>query len=934
MFRLKKLLWILIVLWIVFFIICDEKWYKLWFENNHIVLNEPEKKSELVVEEDPFKEVVYKNSDWIHINYEFENPKTLRKADWIDTEYLAKIEEEKRLEQERIEEEKRLEKERLEEEKLREQERAKKLALKDEDTISSVFQWRETQDNTWTTKPEIASKPEVKQNTWTVKPEVKQNTWTAKPEVKQNTWTVKPEEVKTIVYYPVKKYEHNKNILDLSIWAEPKKYKVEKYQRNELALNLCEWKVSEPKILYKNSNRIKLYTWFENPRNMLSSAGIDEESLAKKENKKSTSWDNSDTISSALQNKPNTNENITNTWDSDIEIGVSEIEEDINTWVNDVIESGNIVETWTIILWTDEENWKEPEVVLVKVDKYQHNKHSLDLYEWKIPEVILVKVDKYQHNKHSLDLYEWKIPEPTLLQVDKFEHEDHTLDLNEWKEPEIVLVKVDKYQHNKHNLELYEWKIPEVVLVKVDKYQHTKYNLELYEWKAVEHNFIVDNTTENIEPTENWLSDSLMDSLLEDEEINIDTLESENDEFLQKVFEKTRDRDVMNLIVETYLNEYQFVKAKKFIEELPEMYLEELKPSLHLRVVFNSFPLSSKNINENLNSVLQDYINRGLIMDEDKNRYLWVLALMDRNYDKFFEIAAQFTSEKNKAFASKLQWYKDQISKQMWMPQYYFDTLVSLELFNQWLFQPSKVLALYSLQQNANYILPHQVLAYANFLTNSRDTSVEYFKKLVDLDPNNAEKYRFLMWVASYRDEKYEQSVVMLSMIKDEKLRLDTQRYLINDYLKLDQKNKLISNRNKMLWYENLVASDFYTYFYETFFRPYSQWEDFLLYALDTELANKMLRVCSMTLQDEEKAVCTYGTIGRNIAMWQFDWMEQYLLNLVAEYPQWYLYQALWEYYVKLWELDKAKAYLLKAVSLTQKRTELSQIKKLLQQTI
>jgi hypothetical protein len=39
----------------------------------------------------------------------------------------------------------------------------------------------------------------------------------------------------------------------------------------------------------------------------------------------------------------------------------------------------------------------------------------------------------------------------------------------------------------------------------------------------------------------------------------------------------------------------------------------------------------------------------------------------------------------------------------------------------------------------------------------------------------------------------------MLSMVKDEKLRLDAQRYLINDYLKLDQKNKLISSRNKLL---------------------------------------------------------------------------------------------------------------------------------------
>jgi tetratricopeptide (TPR) repeat protein len=307
---------------------------------------------------------------------------------------------------------------------------------------------------------------------------------------------------------------------------------------------------------------------------------------------------------------------------------------------------------------------------------------------------------------------------------------------------------------------------------------------------------------------------------------------------------------------------------------------------------------------------------------------------MNRNYDKFFEIATWFTSEKYISFTSKLQWYKDQISKQMWMPEYYFDTLASLELFNQWLFQPAKVLALYSLQQNSNYILPYQVLAYANFLTNSRDTSVEYLKKLIDLDPNNAEKYRFLMWVAFYRNEKYEQSVVTLSMIKSDKLRLDAQRYLISNYLLLDQKNKLISSWNKLLWYNNLVASDFYTYFYETFFRPYAEWQEFQIYAFDTELANKMIRVCGITLPKEDRVVCTYWSIGKNIAVWQFDWLEQYLLNLVAEYPQWYLYQALWDYYIQQWDLEKAKIYLLKAISLTREKSERSQIKKLLQDTM
>ena len=114
----------------------------------------------------------------------------------------------------------------------------------------------------------------------------------------------------------------------------------------------------------------------------------------------------------------------------------------------------------------------------------------------------------------------------------------------------------------------------------------------------------------------------MIESLLENEEIDIDVLESENDEFLQKVFDETRDTSVMNLIVENYLNEYQFVKAKRFIENLPEMYRDELKPSLNLRVVFNSFALTSKSIKETLTSLIQNYVSKNEISEEDKNRYL------------------------------------------------------------------------------------------------------------------------------------------------------------------------------------------------------------------------------------------------------------------------------------------------------------------------
>lgn len=688
MHRLWKLLWMIFIFCVVFFIICDEKWYKIEWNDNHIVFSKTEKESDLV-DETPLENAVYKNSDLVHLNYSFKEPKILCKSAGMDPEYLAKLEQER-----------------------------KKL---EEDRRRQVYTW--------------------------------------------------------------------------------------------------------PNIVHVDKN------------NSISN-------FFKPEKSEEVSWGEVEVKMIPIS------------WLADYELK----NHSINLWKLIKIEPEPEIQTWQTII------------------TYKPSKHHISLSKW-IEAVNYVHIDKYSLSNHSVNLKSWA---------------------------ERPKVRIEKYELNNNH----------------------PFNLK--DWVAIEHEFLVDDT----QSTENGISDEMLESLLMNDEIDVNTLESENDEFLQKVFQETKDTDVMNLIVETYLNEYQFVKAKKFIEELPQIYLDSLKPSLNLRIAFNSFSLSSKTTNETLTSLIQNYKSKIQISDEDSNWYLWVLALMQRDYDRFFAIAANFTSDTHKAFTSKIQWYKDQISKQMWMPEYYFDTLVALELFNQWFFQPAKVLALYSLQQNSNYILPYQILAYANFLTNSRDTSIEYLKKLVDLDPNNAEKYQFLMWVAYYWNEKYEQSVIMLSMVKNDKLRLDAERYLIRDYLFLDQRNKLILSRNKMLGYDNLVASDFYTYFYEVFYRPYSEWSQYQLYAIDTDLAEKMIRLCAVRLSREENAVCNYGSIGKNIALWKFEWLEQSLLNLATEYPQWYLYHALGEYYIQQWDLEKAKIYLLKAISLTQKWVERMQIKKLLQDAI
>lgn len=828
--KIKKLLWMIFILWIVFFIICDEKWIKIEFQDWKIIFTEIQK-SELNNQENLNnegviqKKIVYKNSDIIHLYAWFKKPNILRNSAWLDPDFFK-----------------------------------------------------------------------------------------------------------------------------------------------------------EP-IVYKNSNRIKIYSWFEHPLNIRNSAWLDPEFLAKLEqekfelenqrkNQKYTwpniiSLDNDSTISNIFQpdDDSQNSENLVEPYTlskHEVNLNKAQTKEQESstgdlTWEN---KNNNISELWMATWYRNVSIDIDGNIIeqtptkknnTVKVEKYEPNTHSFgwlkgeekeiedsNLVEVEETNASTIKVERYGVHTH---IFSWL---EGIKKEIKEKDNNQNIEINDmeennlWEKENDVDLNVVNYENNvwweKFNNDK-KWVEINKTKLRIKKYQLKRHDTTLRKWIAIVNEFVIDNVN-NWGWNSDWFNEEIYENLITDEEIDINTLESENDEFLKKVFEKTKDVNVMNLIVETYLNEYQFIKAKKFIESLPQADVDQIDPILNLRVAFNSFALTSNTTESTLTFLVEKYQSNNKISEEDVRRYLCIIALMSRNYDRFFEIAWNFTLDKHQAFASKVQWYKDQISKQMWMPEYYFDTLMSLELFNHWFFQPAKVLALYSLQQNPNYILPHQVLAYANFLTNSRDTSIEYLKKLVDLDPNNAEKYRFLMWVAFYRDEKYEQSVVMLSMIKDENLRLDTNRYLINDYIKLNQKNKLISTWNKILWSENLVASDFYTYFYETFFRPYSQWDEFELYAYDTELANKMLRVCSTTLQNEEKAVCTYWTIGRNIALWQFDGLEKYLQNLVSEYPQWYLYQALWDYYIQQWDLDKAKVYLLKAISLTQEKSERSQIKKLLQDTM
>jgi hypothetical protein len=82
---------------------------------------------------------------------------------------------------------------------------------------------------------------------------------------------------------------------------------------------------------------------------------------------------------------------------------------------------------------------------------------------------------------------------------------------------------------------------------------------------------------------------------------------------------------------------------------------------------------------------------------------------------------------------------------------------------------------------------------------------------LEDLDQQNEPLYKFLLGVSYYRMGKYEQSVIHLSQIEKavleeskggfeaKDLLADSYRYLLLDYLLMEDHERMISTRKKLL---------------------------------------------------------------------------------------------------------------------------------------
>lgn len=400
-------------------------------------------------------------------------------------------------------------------------------------------------------------------------------------------------------------------------------------------------------------------------------------------------------------------------------------------------------------------------------------------------------------------------------------------------------------------------------------------------------------------------------------------------ESLQKIYETNPSTDLLNLLISKLIKWYQFDLARNYLSTIDIFEHPDVSIKDYIYVYINTLSVTDSTSIYKFDSFIDEAKQRSFISNDDYIFYKWLVDLWKWQYNQAMTWLSLIADSFYSQFVSQLSGTISNYSIQQWAPSYYEDALIAMVCLKNWYFALANKLAVQALLQNWDYILPYQVLSYSNFLTQNREKAIDYFYKLGSLDTENYEKYNFYIWISYYRYGNYEKSIAALVPLLNTSYKDDAYRYLLLDYEKIWDQNKMIQIWQKQLWTTKLKASDFRYFFDKVFFIPFSNGENFKIYKEYKQMAYDFVTQCYEKLWDQNDT-CIYGNVWLDIANSNRNSAIDNLIYLSKNYPQASIFQALWNYYKIVWDNTKAKNYFLKAVSMSENTVQKNLIENIL----
>ena len=423
-----------------------------------------------------------------------------------------------------------------------------------------------------------------------------------------------------------------------------------------------------------------------------------------------------------------------------------------------------------------------------------------------------------------------------------------------------------------------------------------------------------------------WQLDAMISGIIHQ---NLDTAQNFQDlHLLEYLYTKNKNSELLQPLIEKFLLYYQFDKANTYLDLLVAQqsgYLGlELDPYkvIYTRLHHLDLGLNSQDALSEVMSLVQYYREHNQITSHDVLFYQWLQSLWWYDYSGALAAFGQITDTRYHSFLSSYQSALANFVKIKNPPLYYRDGLIALTLLKNGYFTFAKRLALHALSQNQNYILPYQVLAYTNFLTQNREAAKEYFLKLADFDVSNISLYKFLIGVSYYWYGDHQQSLLYLTQVSDAALQLDVYRYMLLSYIHDEDSANMIRMRQNLLGQSDLQSSDFSLFFEHMFYYPFRSGSPFTLYQEVPQLADLYLKKCTSLFTGSQADVCLYGEVGLQLSRQNLSWIGQQIVLLAQNYHQSYIYHILGDYYMQTKSLTQAKEAYLKALSIADTSNE------------
>jgi hypothetical protein len=398
---------------------------------------------------------------------------------------------------------------------------------------------------------------------------------------------------------------------------------------------------------------------------------------------------------------------------------------------------------------------------------------------------------------------------------------------------------------------------------------------------------------------------------------------------LEQIYSQQRTQEVIQLLIDAYILDNQYDKAKAFYNSLPDPIKWYLSNGLLFEIWINSFSQTTETEYNSLKILLSEYHKKGIFSDEKTLYYQTIFDLIDWKYDDAQNEMQWLIWTKYQDFVVAIQSAFNQYLSVKDVPEYYKDGLIAYELMNQWALAGAKKIAIRLVNEHPDYILPHQILANVDFLMWKWDSASRYFHQLLQMDYQERSSYLYYLWICYYHLWDYTNAVLYLAQISDSTILLDSDRYLILSYIALWESDRIFVWWQRLLWYPSVKASDFYSFYEEAFWKPYRKWKNSYYMEQNPKLVQDYLKACPLSLRWNDTQVCNYWQLWLlALQNWDLDPdLELELSRLARKYAKPWLFQLLWDVAVRNWDLEEATSSYMRALWLTNNADEKNYLK-------